>query len=275
MFIPVPMDLFAIENLKCSYPSKGVPVLFIEHLTIPKGKMTVVLGRSGSGKSTLVEALGLMNNTIGSGTVSYFSPRGVEDLAHLWGRRKKVAVIRRDYFSFIFQDDYLMPHYSCIENMLITGLIQGKISKARTGPLLDNPLGFLNLSGNGLLEQMPCQLAGGQKQRLSFIRAVLKDFDVLFGDEPTGNLDDVNSENLFDFLKMILKERSRSAVIVSHNVELSVGKADRIIVLTPSDGQPGSHFHLRADHIFDRNTNGQWQNYPDHKDLADYIKSIL
>ena len=116
-------DLFAIENLKCSYPANGRPVLFIERLTIPKGRMTVILGRSGSGKSTLVEALGLMNHTIESGTARYFSPGGTEDLANLWYQQKKVAAIRRDYFSFIFQDDYLMPHYSCIENMLTTGLI--------------------------------------------------------------------------------------------------------------------------------------------------------
>jgi lipoprotein-releasing system ATP-binding protein len=269
------MDLFAIENLECSYPSNGLPVLFIEHLTIPKGRMTVVLGRSGSGKSTLVEALGLMNNTIGAGAVRYFSPGGVEDLAHLWCRRKKVAAIRRDYFSFIFQDDYLMPHYTCMENMLITGLIQGKISKTSTGHLLDNPLGFLNLSGNGMMKQLPSQLAGGQKQRLSFIRAMVKDFDVLFGDEPTGNLDNVNSESLFDFIKLIIGEKSRSAVIVSHNVELSVEKADRIIVLTPSEDQARSHYQLRPDHVFDRNGHDHWENYFNQQDLTDYIKSIL
>jgi len=66
---------------------------------------------------------------------------------------------------------------------------------------------------------MPGQLAGGQKQRLSFVRAVMKDFDVLFGDEPTGNLDSTNSGNLFDFIREIIHERTRSAVIVSHNVE--------------------------------------------------------
>ena len=268
------MNVFAIEKLKCSYPN-GKPVLFIESLTIPKGRMTVVLGRSGSGKSTLVEALGLMNNTIQTGEVNYFSPDGVKDLAQMWNKRRKVANIRRDYFSFIFQDDYLMPYYSCIENMLITGLIQGKIASTRTGNLLDKPLGFLNLSGNGIMKQLPCQLAGGQKQRLSFIRAVVKDFDVLFGDEPTGNLDYTNSENLFDFIKVIINDKSRSAVIVSHNVELSVEKADRIIVLTPSEDKSQSYFSLRPAHIFDRNPDNYWENYKDQQDLTNHIKSIL
>ena len=269
------MNVFVIENLKCSYPSNRKPVLFIKNLAIPKGKMTVILGRSGSGKSTLVEALGLMNNTIAAGEVTYFSPGGVEDLAQLWNKRKKVSAIRRNYYSFIFQDDYLMPYYTCIENMLIPMLIQHKIVSAHTGNFLNKPLAFLNLSGNGMMKQLPCQLAGGQKQRLSFIRAVIKDFDVLFGDEPTGNLDYANSGNLFDFIKEIIHEKFRSAVIVSHNVELSVEKADRIIVLTPSEDHTQSHFTLQPDHIFDRDKNNHWENYSNPQDLTDYIKSIL
>ncbi len=269
------MNVFVIENLKCSYPSSGKPILFIENLAIPKGKMTVILGRSGSGKSTLVEALGLMNNTIVAGEVNYFSPGGVVDLAQLWNKRKKVSAIRRNYFSFIFQDDYLMPYYTCVENMLIPRLIQHKMASALTGNFLDKPLEFLNLSGNGIMKQLPCQLAGGQKQRLSFIRAVIKDFDVLFGDEPTGNLDHANSGNLFDFIKEIIYEKFRTAVIVSHNVELSVEKADRIIVLTHCEDNTQSHFRLHPDHIFDRDINNHWENFSNPQDLTDYIKLIL
>ncbi|MEI6684169.1 MAG: ABC transporter ATP-binding protein [Bacteroidota bacterium] len=269
------MDVFDIEKLECAYPPNGKRVLSIDRLTIPRGKMTVILGRSGSGKSTLVEALGLMNNTIASGEVTYFSPRGNEDLAKLWNKRKAMAAIRRDYFSFIFQDDYLMPYYSCVENMLITGLIQGKIPTSQTGPMLEIPLGFLNLSGNGLLKQVPGELAGGQKQRLSFIRAVMKKFDVLFGDEPTGNLDYTNSATLFDFIKVIIHEKSGTAVIVSHNVELTVDKADRIIVLTPG-GEPGrTPFSLQPHHVFDRSPDGNWGIFKKQQDLTDYIKSIL
>jgi ABC-type lipoprotein export system ATPase subunit len=269
-----PMDLFTIENLRCAYPSNGKEVLHIERLVIPRGKMTVVLGRSGSGKSTLLEALGLMNSTIASGIVRYHSPAGTEDLAEIWPKRKKVAAIRRDYYSFIFQDDYLMPHYTCLENLLITGLIQGKIPGERTGRLLEDPLATLNLAGNGMMKQLPAQLAGGQKQRLSFIRAVIKDFDVLFGDEPTGNLDSVNSEGLFEFIRVMIREKDRSAVIVSHNVELSVEKADRIIVLTPGGDPSQAQFRLCPGHVFNRNGHG-WENFSNHRELTAHIKSIL
>ncbi|MEI7661604.1 MAG: ABC transporter ATP-binding protein [Bacteroidota bacterium] len=273
--ISVKMDLFDIEKLECCYPSHGKPVLYIEKLTIPKGRMTVILGRSGSGKSTLLEALGLMNNTIRAGVVSYFSPAGVEDLAQIWCNRKKIGAIRREYFSFIFQDDYLMPHYTCMENILVTGLIQGKYATATAGLKMATPLGFLNLSGNGLLKLLPGQLAGGQKQRLSFARAVIREFDVLFGDEPTGNLDYTNSVSLFDFIKLVILEKSATAIIVSHNVDLSVEKADRIIVLTPSVNREAAGFVLRPEHIFDRDDGSLWENFHDPQSLANYIKSIL
>ena len=269
------MNVFAIDNLKCSYPPNGKPVLFIERLAISKGMMTVILGRSGSGKSTLVEALGLMNNTIQEGNISYFSPGGTENLTHIWLKRRKVAQIRRDYFSFIFQDDYLMPYYTCIENMLITRLIQGKIAQAETARILEQPMDSLDLTGNSMMQRLPAQLAAGQKQRISFIRAVMKEFDVLFGDEPTGNLDYINSEKLFDFIKGVILEKSRSAVIVSHNIELSVDKADRIIVLTPSENPDQSQFRLRPDHIFNRNPDNHWENYYEQKNLISYIKTIL
>ena len=269
------MDMFEIKDLRCSYPPNGKPVLFIEKLAIQKGRLTVILGRSGSGKSTLVEALGLMNNTIREGKVSYFSPGGVIDLVQTWKKRRMAANIRRNYFSFIFQDDYLMPYYTCRENMLISRLMQEKVAPVQADSLLNGLLQSLDLAGNDLLKQMPGQLAGGQKQRISFIRAAIKNFDVLFGDEPTGNLDAVNSEKLFGFIKTTIIERSCSAVIVTHNVGLAVEKADRIIVLAPSERPAEAPFSLRPDHVFDRDSEGSWAGYSVLQDFTKHLKSIL
>jgi ABC-type lipoprotein export system ATPase subunit len=267
------MSVFVIENLRCSYQNKEQPVVFIEKLEIPRGKLTVILGRSGSGKSTLVEALGLMNNTIQGGKVHYHSPDGLIDLAQIWHKPRKVAAIRKDYFSFIFQDDYLMPHYTCGENVLIARLIQGGISRAFANDLLDKPMNSLKLSGNGLQMRFPFQIAGGQKQRLSFTRAVVKNFDMLFGDEPTGNLDNKSSVDLFDFIKEIIREKHCSAIIVSHNIELSVEKADKIIVLTPSDDNL-SHFTMKPEHVFCRDSDKVWdERYK--SELVNSIKLIL
>ena len=267
------MSVFVIENLRCSYQNKEKPVVFIEKLEIPRGKLTVILGRSGSGKSTLVEALGLMNNTIHGGKVQYHSPAGVMDLAQIWHNSPKVARIRKDYFSFIFQDDYLMPHYTCSENVLIARLIQGPVTPKVAADLLDKPMNSLHLSGNGLQKRFPFQIAGGQKQRLSFTRAVLKDFDILFGDEPTGNLDNRSSVDLFDFIKEIIPEKQCSAIIVSHNIELSVEKADKIIVLTPSEDNRAL-FSMKSDHVFCRDSDKVWdESYKN--ELVNRIKLIL
>lgn len=267
------MNVFVIENLKCSYHNKGQTVVFIERLEIPKGKLTVILGRSGSGKSTLIEALGLMNDTIQGGKALYHSPDGIKDLAQVWRKSQKVANIRKNYFSFIFQDDYSMPHYTCIENMLIARLIQGRISVGLASDMLDKPMNSLNLSGNGLQKRFPFQIAGGQKQRLSFTRAVLKDFDILFGDEPTGNLDNKNSIDLFDFIKKIIQEKHCSAIFVSHNIELTVEKADKIIVLTPCDDDTAL-FDMKPDHVFCRGENTEWdESYKNS--LVNRIKLIL
>jgi ABC-type lipoprotein export system ATPase subunit len=186
-----------------------------------------------------------------------------------------MAKIRRDYFSFIFQDDYLMPYYSCEENVLIARLIQEKIGRSEKDALLAGPIGKMGLSGNGIMKRFPYQLAGGQKQRLSFIRAILKDFDVLFGDEPTGNLDYQNSEHLFEFIKSKLQNKANSAIIVSHNIELSVAMADTIIVLTRAAEGSEFNFELKQENVFDRTSGKEYAGYKDPDDLIRFIKEIM
>jgi putative ABC transport system ATP-binding protein len=271
-------NIFTITNLHCSYKNNGHAILFIPELAIPKGKLTVILGRSGSGKSTLIEALGLMNKTIQEkNTVKYFSPEGEFDLAELWSKKKKICKIRKDYFSFIFQDDYLMPHYNCNENVLMANLIHSSISEEKAKDIIKGPMESLDLKDSKLLKRFPYEVAGGQKQRLSFIRAVIKEFDVLFGDEPTGNLDYKSSKKLFRFIKGIIKQKNSTAVIVSHNIELSVEEADKIIVLTQVGDQENSPFVMKKENEFTRRDgNDKWDKYPDNEqDLVRYIQEIL
>ncbi|MCX6303722.1 MAG: ATP-binding cassette domain-containing protein [Bacteroidetes bacterium] len=268
------MNIFEIAQFTCSYQEEGRAVLFIDRLNIPAGKLTVILGQSGSGKSTLIEALGLMNNTIRGGTARYNSPTGPVDLPRVWQKYKELARIRKECFSFIFQDDYLMPHYTCSENMLIARLIQGKIESERVSDILTEPMDVLHLSGSGIKTKFPYEVAGGQRQRLSFTRAVLKNYNVLFGDEPTGNLDPKNSLDLFEFIRKKIKDDHSSAVIVSHNIELSVEKADNIIVLTRQETETPALFIMKPEHFFTRENYG-WVNYTSPHDLVNYIHSII
>ena len=227
------MNYFEIENLDCSYDNgKQNPkvVLEIKHLSIPQGKVVFIVGQSGCGKSTILETLGLMNNTIVASekTKLTFNPteKNEVDFCKVWQNKNKVlSEIRRNYFSFIFQQTNLMKNFSIEENSLLPKLIKGGSNK------YEDTLRNIGLE-QILVENKtkPGELSGGQQQRLAFVRAILPDFKVLFGDEPTGNLDPDNAENLIKIIDdEIHADTSKTAIIVSHSIELAEKYADVII----------------------------------------------
>ncbi|MDA3929638.1 MAG: ABC transporter ATP-binding protein, partial [Prolixibacteraceae bacterium] len=229
--------LFQIEKLSCAY-NEGQPVLEAEELIIPKGKITVLLGPSGSGKSTLLETLGLMTQTVNNETsvIKFFPNDNDEyDIADLWGENQEAERynIRMLYYSFIFQSTNLMPNFSALENVGLTELIQNKPESEAYFNAIESLV--KNLSVTSLsYEKKPFEFSGGERQRLAFARAINPDFTVLFGDEPTGNLDHFNSVKLMHFIRDFIanKRENVSAIIVSHNIPLSLDFADRIIVLS-------------------------------------------
>jgi putative ABC transport system ATP-binding protein len=279
-------NLFEIKNLECAYLEKGKPVLIIDDLVIPKGKITVILGKSGSGKSTLIETLGLMNKTIRRGDITFNNhQQQITINRDLWLKPKSLSEIRKKYYSFIFQDDYLIPYYSSFENLLMGPLIQESGLSVKSMRSVINRMNSVKLPPGPLHRRMPNEMAGGQKQRLSFVRAMMKDFTVLFGDEPTGNLDVANSEALMDVVRHGLSENNsteqgyKSAIIVSHNIELSVKKADMVIILTSTGGNNGTHT-IKKSNILTTDDHQNWQDgegnkYAGMDAVVDHIKSIL
>lgn len=231
--------LFEIEGVRCSYDKpyrEGVSkvVLEIRHLLLPRGKKIFIVGESGIGKSTILEVLGLMNNTIVPDPASRFvfnAPgQGAVDLLDLWrrGDDDELSAFRRRHFNFVFQSTNLMRNFTAYENVSITRMLQGHgmeetFDKA-SEVLADLGLGHV---GRGRMAQ---ELSGGQQQRLAFARAVLPDFTVLFGDEPTGNLDSVNASRAMELLSAKLSGLAgSSAVIVSHDMHLAATFGDVII----------------------------------------------
>lgn len=256
-------NLFEVYNLSCSY-SKNIEekVLYIDHLSIQAGKLIFLLGASGSGKSTLLEVLALMNDTIAEGDI-HFSPKSEEkpvSYQNLWGKKSQeaLAAIRKQHFSFIFQDTNLMENFTAYENVCLSRMIQ-KNSNHHEAAL--NVSSLMGKVGLGEVEVRPdtmaVNLSGGQRQRLAFVRALNVDHTVLFGDEPTGNLDDRMAEGLFEIIRNNLQSH-QSAIIVTHNIELALQFADQIFVITKKSGE--SFGAIEAENIYKRS---DWESQPE------------
>lgn len=229
--------LFHIERLSCAYGNNAA-VLEASDIKIPRGKITVLLGPSGAGKSTLLETLGLMTKTVNPETSSIlFSPNDQEEynLANIWGDHQEAERydIRLKYYSFIFQSTNLMPNFSALENVGLTELIQNKPESEAYFNAIESLVKNLSVTSLSYTKK-PFEFSGGERQRLAFARAINPEFTVLFGDEPTGNLDHFNSVKLMHFIReFITKQRTNvSVIIVSHNIPLTLDFADRIIVLS-------------------------------------------
>jgi len=217
-----------------------------------------------------------MNNTISDGEVLYNPGNGLNDISYstLWNNHKlkDIARIRNDYFSFIFQSTNLMPNFTAHENAYLTELLHGVSRKEASQKIA----GLLNELGLGEITsyRKTSEMSGGQKQRIAFIRAVASNFSVIFGDEPTGNLDDFNSRELLLFLREHIKKNRSSAIIVSHNIAMSLQFGDAIMLLSQINGQ-NSCYELISDHVFHKNEQSQsWTNHEDHSLSSDelYIK---
>ncbi len=244
--------LFQIRDLTCAY-NKGRTVLNIKELDIPQGELVFLLGVSGSGKSTLIETLALMNNTLASGEV-HFADNALK-FSELWKKNDPVEIarVRKKHFSFIFQETNLMENFTAYENVCLSQMIKQNVRQDEAvagAKQLADQVGLTNQELNA--DTLAVNLSGGQRQRLAFVRAINNDFTVIFGDEPTGNLDEENANELLRILKQNIGQKS-AAIIVSHDIDLAVQHADKIIVITKS---PEGYGEILPQNIFNKKT---WQ----------------
>ena len=250
-------SIITISNLSCSYNLNDQDkVLFINNLEIEKGKIIFLLGASGSGKSTLLETIGLMNNTIASGDVIVHGNNQNINYAKLWANNSSVQLdqLRKEFLSFIFQNTNLMENFTAYENICLSQMIKSGASQAEAmlgAELLMNKVG-LPESKVGF-NTLSVNLSGGQRQRVSFVRALNTSFKILLCDEPTGNLDEVNANELLNIVRQNLND-DKTAIIVSHDVNLALKHADKIIVITKHPEQ--NYGEVLPENIFERNN---WQ----------------
>lgn len=194
------------------------------HLEIAAGEVVSIVGASGAGKTTLLQILGtLSRQDTGEITIN-----GIRT-GSLTGN--KLSRFRNMHIGFVFQFHQLLPEFSALENVCIPGYIANRPRKeveTRAGELL----GFLGLENR--LDHKPSELSGGEQQRVAVARALINDPEVILADEPSGNLDTQNKQELHT-LFMTLRERfQKTLVIVTHDHNLA-RMADRI--LTIKDGR--------------------------------------
>ena len=197
------------ENIKKSYAEneilKGVD------LHIKKGELVSIIGSSGAGKTTLLQIIGTLDKpSSGKLTINGKSIEGMKD--------KQLSNFRNKDIGFVFQFHHLLPEFSAIENVTIPGLIQGGKRKE----LLEkagNLLSLLNVGNRS--EHKPSEMSGGEQQRVAVARALINDPAIILADEPSGNLDSENANELHQLFIKLKKELNQTFVIVTHNRALA------------------------------------------------------
>ncbi|MFA5155792.1 MAG: ABC transporter ATP-binding protein [Candidatus Omnitrophota bacterium] len=194
--------------------SKVVPVLRGVTLSVKKGGFVAVTGPSGAGKSTLLHILGGLDSPT-SGSIAFEG----KDLARISDSR--LCRIRNKQIGFVFQFYHLLPEFTVLENVLMPALISQQHASAGR-QLKKEALGLLE--GVGLSERIahfPSQLSGGEKQRVAIARALINKPELLFCDEPTGNLDSESGSGIAALIKKVNLENKTAVVLVTHNLELA------------------------------------------------------
>ena len=195
-----------------------VEVLKGVDMEITKGEIVSIVGPSGSGKSTLLHILGTLDKAdMGSVRMNNTS---LEELP-----AKKLAAFRNRHIGFVFQFHHLLPEFTALENVSIPGWLAGR-KKNEVKAEAEKLLGMLNLSSR--LENKPNQLSGGEQQRVAVARALINRPDIIFADEPTGNLDSANARDLHQLFFDLRKEFNQTFLIVTHNEELAT-LSDRVL----------------------------------------------
>ena len=181
------------------------------NLEIKKGEVVAIVGPSGCGKSTLLHILGTLDKPdMGEIIINNTS------LGSLSGN--KLAAFRNKHIGFVFQFHHLLPEFTAWENVCIPGWLAGR-GKSEVKDEAKQLLNMLGLSER--VENKPNQMSGGEQQRVAVARALINNPDIVFADEPTGNLDSANAQELHQLFFDLRKQFNQTFLIVTHNEELS------------------------------------------------------
>lgn len=206
------------------YKSFGkVDVLKGINLEIEKGELVSIVGASGAGKTTLLQILGtLLEPDQGEVVINGTSVFNLKN--------KALAKFRNQELGFVFQFHQLLPEFTAFENVILPGMV-GKQNMKEINRRADELFEYLNMSDRKT--HKPNELSGGEQQRIAVARALINQPSVLFADEPTGNLDSNNTQELFNLLVQLKNEFNQTVVLVTHSEQLA-HQSERILRM--SDG---------------------------------------
>ena len=197
---------------------------------IKKGEFVSIMGKSGCGKSTLLYILSTMDTDY-DGEL-FLNGELISRKSH-----RELSEIRNQHIGFVFQFHYLLPEFTVLENVMLPAKKLGKKSMAEIKEDALNKLDMLDIKG--LAPKLAHRISGGEKQRVAIARALINEPTIIMGDEPTGNLDSKNAENVFALLKQLSEDKGMSLLIVTHDNDFAE-KTDRIIQMSDGriDGNP-------------------------------------
>ncbi|WP_265444663.1 ABC transporter ATP-binding protein [Acetivibrio straminisolvens] len=214
------MEILRVENLTKTYGTGENMVRALDGVSfsVKKGEFIAIVGPSGSGKSTLLHILGGVDKPTGG--------KVFMDGKDVYAQNdEQLAIFRRRQVGLIYQFYNLIPVLNVVENITLPVLMDGrKVNNERLEELINT----LNLKGRE--NHLPNQLSGGQQQRVSIGRALINAPSVVLADEPTGNLDSKNSQEIVGLLKLSNKKYNQTVIVITHDENIAL-QANRIIAI--------------------------------------------
>jgi lipoprotein-releasing system ATP-binding protein len=209
----IDFEILSLKNISHIYDQENhkLKVLSNINIVIKKGEMVSLIGPSGSGKSTLLNIAGLLEKpSIGS---IYLIGKNCKNI-----NEEAKANLRGSNIGFVFQSHRLFPEFSALENVMLPQLIMGT-SKKQAESNSKELLAMLGLEKR--FSHRPAKLSGGESQRVAIARAIANSPNLILADEPTGNLDPLSAQNVFDILYKVVKSLNISCLIATHNLVLA------------------------------------------------------
>ena len=216
------MPLMEVKNLEMTYRDEEVATPVLRGLTfkINKGEFVAIMGPSGSGKSTLLHILGLLERQ--SGGEYFFEDKQTSEYSE-----DEIARLRNKKLGFVFQSFNLLPRTTVLENVKLPLLYSG-IKEELWDTMARKAIDAVGLSHR--LDFEPSQLSGGEKQRVAIARALVNNPEVIFADEPTGNLDSKSGEVVMEIIEKLHNEMEHTVILITHET-YTAEYAERIIRL--------------------------------------------